>query len=239
MAQIRRKQIRKSRNVRQRGGASPTRANSGSSCMQQGGSPASKLVMHDATVAPPVMNDYITSPRIREPGHSNSLANLAGGSLASDLVNEQLNENATTKAYQPSWNPKGDMNSLNLYQTTGGARRKTRNSKSHRNKSRHTKTRNHYSKKNNTRKHKSQRNRRNNRSRQQRGGGSDWIMSQYSLGPSNNPEQSASWVSQFSTSGATSRADYMNPSTMGLAGSGSPMGSLEGANVRHIGSPMV
>ena len=140
MTQIRRKQIRKSRSVRQRGGASPTRANSGSSCMQQGGSPASKLVMHDATVAPPVMNDYITSPRIREPGHSNSLANLAGGSLASDLVNEQLNENATTKAYQPSWNPKGDMNSLNLYQTTGGARRKSRNSKSHRNKSRHTKT---------------------------------------------------------------------------------------------------
>jgi len=30
----------------------------------------------------------------------------------------------------------------------------------------------------------------------------------------------------------------MNPSTMGLAGSGYPMGSLEGANIGRVGAPI-
>jgi hypothetical protein len=63
-------------------------------------------------------------------------------------------------------------------------------------------------------------------------------MSQYSLGPNNNPEQPGSWVGQFSRSAATGRNDYMNPSTLGLAGSGYPMSSLEGANVSRIGAPI-
>ena len=69
-----------------------------------------------------------------------------------------------------------------------------------------------------------------------KGGGSDWMSSQYSLGSYNAAEAS---VGQFSQSAAASRAEYMNPSTLGLAGSGSPMGALEGANVRSIGSPLV
>jgi len=36
---------------------------------------------------------------------------------------------------------------------------------------------------------------------------------------------------------ATGSDMLMNPPNLGLAGSGSPMGSLEGANVRQIGSP--
>jgi len=71
------------------------------------------------------------------------------------------------------------------------------------------------------------------------GGGSDWISSQYSLGPSNNPEMSAEDVGKFSQSVAGSRADYMNPPTLGLAGSGSPMNDLEGANVSKLGAPLV
>jgi hypothetical protein len=205
--------------------------------LQYGGSPASDIVMSDSTGNPAVLNDYITSPRIRDSWYSDALYTLEprcrqqGGSLASDLVNEQLNQKAKTEPYSPAWNPKGDMNSLNLYQTTGGSRRLRKSKKSSR---KHKKS----SKKNNRNtKYRAKRN--ENRTRNQRGGGSDWITSQYSLGPSNNPEQAGSWVSQFSQSTATSRNDYMNPSTLGLAGSGYPMSNLEGGNVHHIGAPLV
>jgi hypothetical protein len=211
--------------------------------MQYGGSPASSLLMNDATANPPVMNDYITSPRIRDSWYDGSLSALEpkygqkGGSLASNLVTEQLNEKPKTESFSPAWSPKGDMNSLNLYQTTGGSRRKNKSNQS----SRKQKKTSNKSKKNLTKK--SKRNTRNNRnhnhSRSQRGGGSDWIMSQYSLGPSNYAEQSAGMVGQFSQSAATPRADYMNPSTLGLAGSGYPMSSLEGANVSRIGAPIM
>lgn len=203
---------------------------------QKGGSPASTIVMSDATMNPPVMNDYAGPDRIRDKWYDPSLAALepkcggqAGGSLASDLVNEQLTSKAKTEAFDPAWSPKGDMNSLNLYQTTGGARRRKNRRSSRKNKKSNSRSRS-----------KSNRNsKRNNRSRRtQRGGASDWIMSQYSLGPNNYPEQPGSWVGQFSQSAAASRNEYMNPSTLGLAGSGAPMGSLEGANVRHVGAPI-
>jgi len=71
------------------------------------------------------------------------------------------------------------------------------------------------------------------------GGGSDWISSQYSLGSYNQAEMSAEDVAKFSQSAAGSRSDYMNPPNLGLAGSGAPMGSLEGANVNMTGSPLV
>jgi len=211
---------------------------------QTGGSPASNIVMSDSTKNPPVMNDYAGPDRIRENWYDPSLSSLepkcggqAGGSLASNLVMEQLTQKPKTEPFDPAWSPKGDMNSLNLYETTGGARRrKTRcpSKKNNKKASRRSRSRNNNSKR------KSKRNtKRNNRaSHQQRGGGSDWIMSQYSLGPNNNPEQPGSWVGQFSQSTATSRNDYMNPSTLGLAGSGYPMGSLEGANVGRIGAPI-
>jgi hypothetical protein len=206
---------------------------------QMGGSPASTLVMQD-TVSPPVMNDYVTSPRIREPGHDDSLASIAsgsqmGGGLASDLVMENLTSVPETKMYPESFKVKGDMNSLNLYQTTGGARRKHRSRKhrSHKNKSRKHKSRSH--------KRRSQRGGSScgtTERRPQSGGASAWLASQYSLGPANNPEMSASAVGQFSQAMATAQRDYMNPASLGLAGSGYPMGSLEGANVRHVGSPL-
>jgi len=202
---------------------------------QNGGSPASSLVMQD-TMNPPVMNDYVTSPRIRESWYDDSLASLEprcgqmGGSLASDLVMEQLEGVPQTKAYPNGWQVKGDMNSLNLYETTGGSRR--RRSKNSKGKQAHKKSKT--SKKSRKNKN-SKRSRRNNKTRSQRGGASDWIMSQYSLGPNNNPEASTSGFSQAT---ATSRSDYMNPSTLGLAGSGYPMGALEGANVRSVGAPL-
>jgi hypothetical protein len=191
---------------------------------QNGGSPASSLVMKDTSKGP-VMNDYVTSPRIRQEGYDDSLDSLVsgnqyGGGIASDLVMENLSSVPETKQYPESLKVKGDINSLNLYQTTGGSRRKH-------------KSRKHKSHKNKSRKHKS----RKSKSRVQRGG-SDWIASQYSLGPANNPEMSASAVGQFSQSMATSRNNYMNPSTMGLAGSGYPMGALEGSGVRSIGAPL-
>jgi len=172
-----------------------------------------------------------------------------GGGIASDLVMENLTSVPETKMYPESFKVKGDMNSLNLYQTTGGARRKHRSRKhrSHKNKSRKNKSRSH--------KRRSQRGggscgtteRRpqsgggscgTTERRPQSGGASAWLASQYSLGPMNNPEMSASAVGQFSQSMATSRDILMNPPNLGLAGSGSAISPLEGANVRHVGSPL-
>jgi hypothetical protein len=213
---------------------------------QYGGSPASQILMNDATMNPPVMNDYITSPRIRESWSNDSLSSLepkcggqSGGSIASDLVNEQLNQKAETKPYDAPWSPKGDMNSLNLYETTGGSRRSRSRSRSRSSKNKSNKSNKSKGKSKNRKSKRRNNNKRNNSRRTMRGGGSDWISSQYSLGPSNNPEQNSSLVAQFSQSTATPRSEYMNPSTMGLAGSGYPMGSLEGANVQHIGAPLV
>jgi len=215
---------------------------------QRGGSPASTLVMQD-TMNPPVMNDYVTSPRIRESWYDDSLASLEprcnqmGGSPSSDLVMEQLEGVPQTKAYPNGWKVKGDMNSLNLYETTGGSRKKhnkgRKDKKRSNRKSSNRKSSNHKSRKNKSQSRKnknSKRSHRNNRTRSQRGGASDWIMSQYSLGPNNNPEAS---TSLFSHSTATPRSEYMNPSTLGLAGSGYPMGALEGANVRSVGAPLI
>jgi hypothetical protein len=129
------------------------------------------------------------------------------------------------------------MNSLNLYETTGGSRRSRSRSRSSKNKS--NKSNKSKGKRKNRKSKRRNNNKRNNSRRTMRGGGSDWISSQYSLGPSNNPEQNSSLVAQFSQSTATPRSEYMNPTTMGLAGSGYPMGSLEGANVQHIGAPLV
>jgi hypothetical protein len=201
-----------------------------------GGSPQSELVMND-TMKARVLNDYVTSPRIRQEGYSDAFpAAMCGGSPASDMVMENLNDMAKTDSYPPEPKVAGNMNSLKLYQTTGGALRQKRNhKKSHHRKSRTNKSR---TNKRNGRSKKSRNNKRNNRNRIMRGGGSAWLNSQNSLGNINAPEQPASWVSQFSQSTATSRDMLMNPPTLGLAGSGYPMGSLEGANVRMTGAPL-
>ncbi len=218
----------------------------GKSLGQKGGSPASNIVMSDCTMNQPVMNDYAGADRIRDSWYDPSLSALepkcggqAGGSLASNLVMESLNQKAKTEPFDPAWSPKGDINSLNLYETTGGARRRHRRSKGHRASRKNNKSNRRSRNTNNKSKRKSKRNnnRRNNRTRRSQRGGSAFISTLYSQNI-NTPKQPASWVAQFSQSGATSRNELMNPSTLGLAGSGAPMGSLEGANVRHIGSPL-
>ena len=215
---------------------------------QAGGSPASEIVMSD-TAANPATADYVVSPRVRDAGANNSLGGLVpscqqggfsscgsmhpmpsvkvmnGGSDTSDIVMSQLGSDAKTEVRGNSEWPaiKADMNSLKLYNTTGGSRRH----RSHRHSKKSKK-----SKKSKSRKNKTHR----NKSKYHRGGGSDWIMSQYSQGPINNPEAS---TSGFSQSMAASRAELMNPPNLGSAGSGSPMTAVEGGNVRHVGAPLI
>lgn len=211
---------------------------------QRGGSPASDLVK-EAYSGSPAMNDYVTSPRIRDGSMSD---NFSGGSQASDLMMNNFNNTGNTNPYPSRFTVNGDISSINNYQPSGGSR-KSNKRRSHRNKRRSNKNRkDNKSRKNNSsrspKKNKSNRsnsnkNKSSKRNHRMSGGGSDWMSSQYSLGSYNSAEMSAADVGKFSSALAGSRADYMNPSTLGLAGSGAAMGSLEGANVRMVGSPLV
>ena len=180
---------------------------------QKGGSPASNLVNEAVKASPHVKNDFVTSPRIRE-GH------MKGGSKASDMVMAHLNADAKTNSFVGSKHIKGNMDSLNLYQPSGGSRKSKGKSRKSKGKSRKSKGK-------------------SRKVRKMKGGGSDWISSQYSLGSYNQAEMSAEDVGKFSQSAAGSRADYMNPPNLGLAGSGSPMSALEGANVSKAGAPLI
>lgn len=196
---------------------------------QKGGSPQSDIVMNDSMKAG-VLNDYINNPRIRQSGYDDSFASpmcQGGGSSASDMVMANMDTATDTKAYPAEPKVVGNMNSLNLYQTTGGARRRRnykRNSKNN--------------KKNNKQSKKSKRSNKRSNKRSQRGGASDWIMSNYSQGNINAPAQPLSWTNEFGVSQPSARDMLMNPPSLGLAGSGYPMGSLEGANVRMTGAPV-
>ena len=210
---------------------------------QRGGSPASDLVM-EAYTGSPAMNDYVTSPRIRDGSMSD---NFSGGSQASDYMTDNIKNIANTKPFPSSFTVNGDMASINNYLPSGGSR-KSNKRRSHKNKRRSNKNRKtNKSQKNNSRNYKknksnkrnSNRNKSNKRNHRMAGGGSDWMSSQYSLGSYNSAEMSAGDVGKFSSSLPGSRANYMNPPNLGLAGSGAAMGSLEGANVRMIGSPLV
>ena len=200
----------------------------------RGGSPASDLV-NQASLGPPVKDDFITSPRIRDGPNADKFGAHYGGSGESDLVMKQLGDCVTTNKYPLGYNVKASMDSLNMYKPSGGSRK---NKKKNKNKkfSKHSSHSSHNKKQ--SRKYKKSQNSKNKR-RSMRGGGSDWITSQYSLGSYNAPEMSAGDVSQFSHATAGSRADYMNPPHLGSAGSGYPMGSLEGANVHMTGAPLV
>ena len=180
-----------------------------------------------------------------------------GGSPASDLVMSQLPGESSSQSVSQGCALKGDMNSLNLYQPSGGARRKSR-SRSHSKgrkhvhgkgcKSMHRKgsksrkssrksrsaSKSHKGKKG---KKSKKSNKRNNKSgsRVMRGG-SDWIASQMSQNIS-GPENT-DWKN-FSANEPSTRDMLMNPPTRDLAGSGYPMGALEGANVSNVGAPLV
>jgi len=210
-----------------------SRSRRNSSRSQRGGSPASDLV-NQAANSPPVMNDFVTSPRIRdgpmaEP-YGGQCGGQYGGSDASDMVMEKLANTSTTNKFPEGMNVTGNMESLNLYQPSGGSRKSGKSRKG----GKHKKGKTNKNKKNGKNRTKSKNTK--SKRRMMKGGGSDWMSSQYSLGSYNAAEAS---VSPFSQSAAASRNDYMNPPTLGLAGSGAPMGALEGANVRMVGSPLV
>ena len=210
-----------------------------------GGSPASSLVMASYD-SPPVMNDYVIEPRIPDAGASDIGGCKLGGGTASDMVMSQLTDVAQTADYPEGYKVAGNINSLNLYAPSGGAKKNKRgnkkrsnkklsNNKRNNNKKRSNKKRNN-KKSNNNRSNKS---RRNNNNNVMRGGhASDWISSQYSLGSINGNSMNDS-TNDFSNSQGVSRDILMNPPTLGLAGSGYPMGDLEGANVSAIGAPLV
>ena len=196
---------------------------------QHGGSPAYDLVM-EATTQPPVTNDYF-------PRTSDNSGCQAGGGAASDMVMSNLNENAKTVPYPEGFNVKGDINSLNTYEISGGRR----TNKKHMSKKHNSKK--HNSKKNMSKKHKNsktnKKNNKNNHINNMKGGyGSAWIASQYSLGNINSAGMNTG-TNDFSSSQGVSRDILMNPPTIGLAGSGYAMGKLEGANVNYVGAPLV
>ena len=201
---------------------------------QKGGSPASNLVNEAVKASPQVMNDFVTSPRIRE-------GPMIGGSEASNMLMSHLNATAKTNSFFGSEPMKGSIESLNLYQPSGGSRKSKGKSRKSKGTSRKSKGKSRKSKgKSRKAKGKSRKSKgKSNSRRKMSGGGSDWMSSQYSLGPNNQAEMSAEDVANFSQSAAGSRADYMNPPNLGLAGSGSPMSDLEGANVAKSGAPLV
>ena len=175
-----------------------------------------------------------------------------GGSPASDLVMANLADLSSSQSVPQGCALKGDMNSLNLYQPSGGARRSRSHSRSHsrsrksvmlRKGSKSRKTgrkglKSRKGKKGNKGKKSLKSNKRNSKSgRRVMRGGSDWISSQYSQG-NINAAQNTDWKN-FSASEPSARDMLMNPPTLGLAGSGGAMGILEGANVRNVGAPLV
>lgn len=214
---------------------------------QRGGSPASTLVM-EATTQPPITNDYF--PRT-DSGNSGCLS----GGTASDMVMANLTGNAPTITYSPRLDVKGNINSLNTYELTGGKRsnkkkngNKKKSSNKYKNLSKMSKknsksgnnNNNHHKRKNGKsgKSGKSGKHGKHGNHMMKGGYGSAWIASQYSQGNINGSSMSSN-TGDFSSSQGTARDMLMNPPTLGLAGSGSPMSSLEGANVKSIGAPLV
>ena len=201
---------------------------------QMGGSPASSIVM--SSYDSPVMNDYVLDPRVRS--NDDTAGCQLGGSTASDMVTSQLNNVSQTVNYPEGYKVAGDINSLNLYAPSGGAKKNKKRGNKKRSNKRSAK---HNSKKRNSKKNNSKKNNHkyNNHKNIMKGGhASDWISSQYSLGDINGSAMNSN-TNDFSASQGVSRDILMNPPTLGLAGSGYPMSQLEGANVHSIGAPLV
>lgn len=178
-----------------------------------------------------------------------------GGSPASNEVMANLSELSSSQSIPQGCQLKADMNSLNLYQPSGGSRRSRSHSKGRKHvhnkkcksmhrkgsKSRksgrksHSVSKSHKGKKGKKSLKSTKRNSKSGR-RVMRGG-SDWISSQYSQGNINAPANT-DWKN-FSASEPSTRDMLMNPPTLGLAGSGGAMGALEGANASNVGAPLV
>jgi len=215
--------------------------NKGKSQKQKGGSPASDLVNEALINAPFVKHDFVTSPRIRE-------GKMDGGSTASNMVMSNLKHTNVFKPFPSGFKVDGDINSLSTYKPSGGARHKShkshksgkaiRSRKSRKSRKSHKARKSRKSSKSH-KSSKSGKSRKSRKSRKMTGGGSDWMSSQYSLGPYNQAEMSAVDLAKFSHSASGTRTDYMNPPNLGLAGSGYQMTELEGANVKTIGAPLI
>jgi hypothetical protein len=159
-----------------------------------------------------------------------------GGSLASNMVMAGATANPKTKSYELPYVMKTTRpyGGTNLYQTTGGGKRKSKRSVKSRknnscNKSKKTKRVSllnrvkKMSKKMSNKVKKMVKGKGKGKGKgkkMMKGGGSDWIASQYSLGPINTPEGS---TGEFSLSKAPSMSNLRNPPNMGKAGSGFPM----------------
>lgn len=204
----------------------------------RGGSYASDLVM-EAANSSPVMNDFVANPRVRDGPNADYLSlgldtgKQTGGSAASDMTMENLSDNAKTNKYAASWKVEGDINSLNTYQPSGGNRKSK--SRNHKSKNRKSNKRNRKSKRsNNSNNSKNSKNsnksKRSNRNKNQnknknhvvKGGASAYMADFYAI-DSNKKQPNDMW----------------NPPTRDLAGSGAAMGANEGANVYHVGAPLV
>ena len=213
---------RKQKSTKRKSSKSSSRS---SSKKQRGGSPASEIVM-SAAGSPSVMNDYVVTPRIRDgPMADYTLGTpdcQGGGSEASNNVMSNLPTQSVTEGFPGPNTVKANINSLNLYELTGGKGKGKkgkgkRSGKSKNKKSKSKKTSGkRKSKKSMKKSHKS-----HNHSLSG-GYGSDWISSQYSQGPVNNASGAAAAVAPNRDS----------------AGSGFAMTSLEGAKVGKIGAPI-
>ena len=108
---------------------------------------------------------------------------MRGGSPASDRVMSFVTGPSPLHNNVVSPRIPGNVNSLNLYQTTGGGRRRRR-----RRSRRRTRRRTRRNVRRNTRR-RTRRKRRRRRRRRQRGGGSDWAQTLYSRGPLSTPDR--------------------------------------------------
>lgn len=200
----------------------------------RGGSQASDLV-NKAANSPAVIDDFVVSPRVRDGPNADNLMHQMGGSESSGSVMSLLADNAKTQSPPEGYNVKGNINSLKLYETTGGSRKSKRHgSKKNGSKRRGNKHSNKNKKGKNSKNNKIynknlQKSNEYNNSKYKnmiKGGGSDFSQTFYSQGPINN----------------MSSKDYptlFNPPNLGSAGSGAKMGALEGAGVNITGSPLV
>ena len=173
-----------------------------------------------------------------------------GGSPASDLVMANLKDLSSSQRVPQGCALKGDMNSLKLYQPSGGARRsRSRSHSRSRSRSRSRKSsksrktgrkglKSRKGKKGNKSKKSMKSNKRNSKSHRVMRGGSDWISTQYSQG-NINAAQNTDWKN-FSASEPSARDMLMNPPTLGLAGSGGgeSINPMEGS-VKVVGAPLV
>ena len=213
---------------------------------QSGGSLASSLVLEQGQDNPGKSYDFLDCANT--PKYAQS-----GGSLSSEMVMGNLTEVPLNKNMAmgvqllDSTNKPEYLSSVKLYSplSGGGIKKKMRvinkaNMKKYSNKSqsaggRRSRRRNN---KKQTRKHSKRSSKRSmsrsHRSHRQRGGGSDWITSQYSAGPVNYAPQSAEMTAMFTSSGAPNTVTL----DVGKAGSGYPMGPNEGGTTGTVGAPV-